>query len=112
LSCLDNLFYLTRSGHLSSFHTFFLSSIDEIKSLRSRINLRDEQSICDGKHVILLIKNQLTAIVSKLDNRSENNLNQQLNIICNKALIAIRFLATRLHRYQMEICEKKSTRPK
>jgi len=93
---------LLNPKRLSSFREFLESSIDKIKSVRTSINLNNEQSICDGKRVILFIKNQLIKKSDQLKNKqSKCDLDRQIDESCKRTLGAIKLLFVSLDRYQM-----------
>ncbi len=100
---LENLFYLSRADHLSSFHESISSLIDEIKSVQSRINIDDDQSIHEAKRGILSVNNQLIKMFSQSDTRSENYLIRQLKVMYDKTLHTIERLSTFLDRCQAKI---------
>ncbi len=103
MNSLHHLLNLLNSKHLSTFRESIESSIDKIKSVRASINLNDERSICDGKGVILGIKNLVVKKSDELDNNpSKCDLDQQLNGSCEHTLEVIKFLFKTLHKYQLE----------
>jgi len=80
------------------------SSIDKIKSIRTSINLNNEQTILDAKRVLLFIKDQfINKSVELCYNQSKCDLDRQLNVSCENILATIQVLFTSLYYYQMQI---------
>ncbi len=101
---LRHLLNLLSPKHLSSFRELVESSIDKIKSVRTSIDLNNEQSILDGKRIILFIKEQfINKSVELYYNQSKCDLDRQLNVSCEKILAVIQVLFTSLYYCQMQI---------
>jgi hypothetical protein len=93
---------LLHPERLSLPHTLVKSTIAEIEGLQININLFDKQSLCDAERVILSIKDHVNKkFYTQYFNRSNGELNQQLDQSHDKILKAIQFLLTSLHRYQL-----------
>ncbi len=93
--------------HLSTFRLFVQSSIKKIESVQISINLYDEQSICNGKRIILSIKNEFYMKFNGLsENRLNHDLNRQLNTSSTKIFRAIELLFISLDNYQLQIHQK------
>ncbi|UJR17946.1 hypothetical protein I4U23_004845 [Adineta vaga] len=100
--------YVSKRKHLSSFREFILSSMEKIKSLRSDVDLLDELSICNGKKVLLTIKNEFSKKIEEAQiNQSTSMLDQLIHNACKNTLRDIRFLLTTLYSYQMKIYHEK-----
>ncbi|CAF1068292.1 unnamed protein product [Rotaria sordida] len=104
LNCSNHLLNLLHPQRLSKFRELVLSMIGDIESVRSTINLHDEHSLRYANREISSIRNQINKTFNDPDiNNSKCELDQQLDISCNKTLKAIELLLTSLTRYQMQL---------
>ncbi|CAF1351339.1 unnamed protein product, partial [Rotaria sp. Silwood1] len=79
-----------------------LSTIDDIESIRSTINLHDEYSLCYAKRKISSIRNQINKTFDEQDiNNSKFELDRQIYILYKKTLKTIELLLISLNHYQM-----------
>ncbi|CAF4393084.1 unnamed protein product [Rotaria sp. Silwood2] len=104
LNCSNHLLNLLYRENLSKFREAVLLMIEEIESIRSTINLHDEQSLHHARRTILSTKDQINnTFYQQYIIYSECELNRQLDISCQKILKAIKFILTSIDRYQIQL---------
>ncbi|CAM4979910.1 unnamed protein product [Rotaria socialis] len=104
LNCLNHLSGLLYPQYLSTFREFIHSAIDDIESIRSTINLHDEQSLQDAQKKTLSIKSRINKIIYEQDiNYSKHGLDGQLLMSCKKTLKSMELLLISLDRYQIQL---------
>lgn len=100
---LYDLLKLLNSQSSSSFQELVKLSIDKIKYVEASINLNNEQSICDGKGVLLFVKNNFIEESNELDNNQlKSDMDRQISELYENTLTAVDDLFPILYSYQLE----------
>lgn len=103
MNSLNDFYNTLHPECLSLLEPLIKSTIDKIKLIQTSINLYNELSICDGKRVLLSIRDQFVEKLKESSlNQEKHYIHRQLDASCKYILNGIKFLFGTLDNYQFK----------